>query len=452
MRVDNVIGRCQSQQTDGRGKISWDIQQAQETIYNYFLEIVRTWEASKVLTVFRQLFIHNLDSHDSNVLAALHIILLSHREDEFRNTLKRTCYVLINNWEIARNHHAIQQLVDIISDSTIHQAAISPILRCLRRWLVNFTRSKDYQDLRFLSSRHTKTKHWTHRYTSYLLVSQYMDSSNPIEQREIAYALSKKLKDEFKFQLAMYTAYSQTDSLFKKTTVENPTGLGDNLLLWIKKILVRRGIFDYKNLANIFLKQSQTLRYQSFKQSLKKYLMFLMPDDVDNQIFERELLNKLEHLYPHLDNEEVNDALLLRTCNRLIEYLITEDRIQPSPLFNFFRAQNNSMTLAILLLKIALICPKSRAHLEARIADLVRYFEALSEEDCKGVVNFFEVFHIAFTIYSDNVEYNLVPNRTKPVDQKDGERESNLEGCQIFSRIMIQQRREIPKKVFQHQS
>ena len=437
MRVDNAIGRYQSQQSGGREQISWDIQQAQETIYNFFLEIVKTWEPSKVLTVFRQLFIHNLDSHDSNVLAALHIILLSHREEEFRNTLKRTCYVLINNWEIARNHQAIQQLVQIISDSTIHQAAISPILRSLRRWLVNFIRSKDYQDLRFLASRHNKTKHWTHRYTSYLLVSQYMDSSNPIEQREIALALSKKLKDEFKFQLAMYTAYSQTDSLFKKT-VENPTGLGDTLLLWIKKILVRRGMFDYKNLANIFLKQSQTLRYKTFKQSLKKYLMFLTPEDIDNQIFERRLLNRLENLYQHLDDEEINDALLLRTCNRLIEYLITEDRKQPSQLFNFFWSQNNSMTLAILLLKIALICPKSRSHLEARIADLIRYFEALPEEECQGVVNFFEVFHIAFTIYSDNVEYNLVPIQTGRPDQNQGKREPNLDTCQIFSRTVRQ--------------
>ncbi|MCG8365736.1 MAG: hypothetical protein MJA27_20690, partial [Pseudanabaenales cyanobacterium] len=184
--MDNIMSQHQSQQSGKLKQINWDIQQAQETIYNFFLKIVKTWEASKVLTVFRQLFVHNLDSHDSNVLAALHIILLSHQETEFRNTLKRTCYVLINNWELARNYQAIQQLVGIISDSTIYQAAISPILRCLRRWLVNFTKSKDYQDLRVLASRHDKKKHWTHRYTSYLLVSQYVDSNNPIEQREIA--------------------------------------------------------------------------------------------------------------------------------------------------------------------------------------------------------------------------------------------------------------------------
>ena len=443
--MDNIMSQHQSQQSGKLKQINWDIQQAQETIYNFFLKIVRTWEASKVLTVFRQLFVHNLDSHDSNVLAALHIILLSHQEAEFRNTLKRTCYVLINNWELARNHQAIQQLVRIISDSTIYQAAISPILRCLRRWLVNFTKSKDYQDLRVLASRHDKKKHWTHRYTSYLLVSQYVDSNNPIEQREIAFALSKRLKDEFKFQLAMYTAYSQTGSLFKKA-IENPTGLGENVLFWMKKILVRRGLFDYKNLANIFLKQSQQLRYQIFKQSLKKYLVFLMPEDVVSQFFEKQLLDRLENLYQHHNDEEINDALLLRTCNRLIEYLITEDRNNPSQLFSFFWSQNNSMTLAILLLKIALICPKSRVHLEARIADLIRYFEALPESECQEVINFFEVFHIAFTIYSENVEYNLVPMQTDQTNQQRWDNRPNLETCQIFSRSKSRMHENIPQK------
>jgi hypothetical protein len=62
----------------------------------------------------------------------------------------------------------------------------------------------------------------------------------------------------------------------------------------------------------------------------------------------------------------------------------------------------------VILLKIILICRYSRTHLEARIAELIRYYQSFSIEECAWVVNFFEVFNVTFTIYAENVRYNLI--------------------------------------------
>jgi hypothetical protein len=54
--------------------------------------------------------------------------------------------------------------------------------------------------------------------------------------------------------------------------------------------------------------------------------------------------------------------MLMRTCNRVINYLITENHRTPSALFNSLIYQGNHMTLVIALLKIVLICKASRPH------------------------------------------------------------------------------------------
>ena len=66
------------------------------------------------------------------------------------------------------------------------------------------------------------------------------------------------------------------------------------------------------------------------------------------------------------------------------------------------------MTLVIVLLKLILICKNSRTYLEAKIAELIRYYESFSEDECWWIVNFLEIFNVTFAIYAENVQYNLI--------------------------------------------
>lgn len=402
---------------------------AQETLYQFLLVIVRQWSPKEVLLEFKRLFFYQADAVSSEAAQALHQLVISRNEVEFRNALKRSCYILINNWDAARQYQPIQELVQSFEEATIAAQPVASATNHLKDWLENFKNSQDYADLKLFATRHEdpQKQKWISRYTSYLLVSQYVDPRNPIEQREAARALSQQLKDRFKFDLAMYIARSQSATSPEKLP-RNPTALGDNILMLIKAIVARRGQYSYANLANIFINQIQSLTYKQFKYSLQKYLIFLVDDQSElASDFQSRLAENLEELYADYDDHTLNDALVLRTCNRVIEYLTSENRQDPSPLFVLLLSHGNPMTLVILLLKLVLICPASRSHLEARISELIRYYEQLPEHDCDWIVHFLEIFSVTFAIHAENVQYNLVKmEETSPT-------QTTLEHYRIFS-------------------
>lgn len=190
-------------------RLQRDIPKAQETIYNYLLEIVKLWSPEEVLTEFRHLFIHHVNTISSHILPSLYEIVFSNQEVEFRNTLKRSCYILINNWDITRSHKSIQELIQTFDDPILDKPTMSPTLRRLRSWLKAFVESSDFEQLKLFASKYDEQGncHWSERYTSYLLVPQYIDLNNPVEQRHAARALSKQLKERFKLRRHKLSLY-----------------------------------------------------------------------------------------------------------------------------------------------------------------------------------------------------------------------------------------------------
>ncbi|MGF1571171.1 MAG: hypothetical protein ACFCVD_24365 [Nodosilinea sp.] len=417
--------------------------QAQQVIYGFLLDIVKTWPPEDVLEEFHHLFIHHTDSVSSGTLPALYVILLANDEGEFRNTLKRCCYILVNNWEMARQFEAIQALVEVFADPLLQRPTLSPSLKRLRQWLRRFIASQDFQELRLFAARFAEDRtinrpgEWVDRYTSYLLVPQYINEANPLEQRQAAKALSRRLKDKFKFDLAMYTAHSQS-AVPRHTPAKNPTDLGDSALRLIKTIVAKRGEFSYKNLARLFLEQTKDIGYGDFKASLPNYLLYSVRGNPISRQIDEQLRARLEALHPETDLEPLNPSLLLRTSNRVIDYLLTENQEQPSPLFTLVLSQGNAITLAIILLKLALISRHSHPYMEVRLADLIRYYERFPRSQCQWVINFLEVFQVTFAIYAENIEYNLV--KVPPagaIDQTDRSADvDNLAMCRIFSQIL----------------
>ncbi|WOD39323.1 hypothetical protein [Nodosilinea sp. E11] len=419
--------------------------QAQQVIYDFLLEIVKIWHPEDVLEEFRHLFIHHTDSVSSQTLPALHIILFANNEQEFRHTIKRCCYILVNNWEVSRQYDAIQSLVSIFSDPLLQRRTLSPTLKRLRHWLIDFTQSDDFEELRLFAARYSEDRtlnrpdEWASRYTSYLLVSQYVNESNPVEQRHAARMLSRRLKEKFKFDLAMYTAYGQSGQSHGRP-VQNPTALGDSTLRLVKTIVAKRGEFSYKNLSRLFLEQIKDSTYGEFKRSLPRYLLYSISGNSITQQIHEHLEDRLANLYSEFEYERLNPSLLLRTSNRTIDYLMTEDLEHPSSLFSLVLSQGNALTLVIILLKLILVSRRSLPYLEARVASLIRYYEQFPRSECQWVINFLEVFQITFAIYGENIEYNLVqinPNTstgsaTVLLDNH------NLETFRIFSQTIDQ--------------
>ncbi|MGD1856803.1 MAG: hypothetical protein ACFB2W_21420 [Leptolyngbyaceae cyanobacterium] len=417
-----------------------DIQNAQHVLYDFFLYSVQTEPVDLVLSTFRRLFIDYTESStESELPVALYSIVIANSEEQFLFTLKRVCYILINNWGIQRRPDAIKALIKMFDSQVLMRPGVSVILKRLRGWMKDFVKSSDFQDLKLFAARYEQQEHWSGRYTSYLLAPQYLNHNNPLEQREAARNLSSQLKSKFRFDLAMYTAKSQMEA--PATTVDNPTVLGEAAINLIKMLLLQPGRFGYENLANLLRKQCEQLTYWDFKRALLHYLVYALPNTSITHTLKAKLPDFVLPLYDHHDSEAITEAFVLRTCKRVVDCFTSEDGEKPSTFFSMFLAQGNPLILVILLLKVALFCPHVQSHLELRISSLIRYYEAYSEEDCRWVINFFEVFRITFAVYASGTLYNLV--QVSSNDSAD----SVLSTYRIFSQLRGHQLEEVAARI-----
>ncbi|PZO14385.1 MAG: hypothetical protein DCF25_14985 [Leptolyngbya foveolarum] len=383
---------------------------SQQQLYDDLLDAVRKLPPVEALSAFENTFFGHSASLDADVSPFLHKVLFADDEPEFRHTLKRACYIYVNNWDIARHSDMMQRLLDLFEQPSLQKATHSHSLKRLRQWLRGFANSADFEDLKLFAHQRIGPTHsgsWSSRYAAYRLTAQAINEANSLEQREAARTLSKRLKNKFKHNLAMYTAFSQNSSRLNYKYI-NPTVLGDEVLRLIKAILVRRGQFSYRNVARIFQQQTTELSYGNYKESLLEYLCFSISHSDFLLLVETELGKQLPKIYAEQDANTIDPSLNLRTCNRLIDGLTTADQATPSSLFVRMLSQGNPLNVVVILLKIVLISPNSQLYLESRIADLIAYYKQFMEAECRGIIQFLEICSVTFAIYSDNVEYNLV--------------------------------------------
>ncbi|MEC4990185.1 MAG: hypothetical protein SAJ37_15740, partial [Oscillatoria sp. PMC 1068.18] len=64
------------------------------------------------------------------------------------------------------------------------------------------------------------------------------------------------------------------------------------------------------------------------------------------------------------------------------------------------------------------------------IASLIKYYEQEPESECQWLIVFLETLRVTLTIYTDNVNYNLI--NMEAVNNLDAE---GLPSCRIFSQV-----------------
>ena len=385
------------------------LSQAQELICQFFLKELKQYSPESVLEEFKHLFIEPKELVSSTPRSALDFIISSGSEATFINTLKRSIYILVNNWSSGRQQKYIQQLVQLLSTSPNRQNLCTVTLKRLTLWRRKFVNSQDYQELKLFASKYENRhqEHWSQRYSSYLLVSQSVDVRKPLEQQEAARTYSKQLKERFKLELAMYTARSSSVAC-QQSTSSNPTSLGDEVFRLIEKILKNPSRFSYASLARIFLNQNKQVRYKNFKQNLLNYLLFSTDNQGLAETIKTQLASQLNTLYQTYHDQSWDSRLLLRTCKRLIESFTTVDQENPSLLFTLLISQGKALNLAIILLKIVLLCPQIHTHLEDCLAKLIQHYKSNPESKCQWLIHFLEIIQVTLTIYAEDVQYNLL--------------------------------------------
>ena len=417
--------------------------QAQEIICRFFLALVKQHPPEVVLQKFKHLFIEPTVSVNSITRQALEQIALQGQEETFINTLKRSIYILVNNWSASRQQQYIQELVELLSVGLNSQETFSVTLKHLHLWRGNFVNSQDYQELKIFVSKYDKRekRHWSERYSSYLLVSQSVDARKLVEQREAARTRYEQLKEQFKLELAMYTARTPLAASQENASL-NPTTLGEEALHLIEKTLLKHEPFSYASCARIFLKQTQQLCYEDLKKSLLNYLLFAFDDQDLAEVIKTHLASHLEFLYETHHEETWNSNLLLRTCNRVIEYLTILNLGKPSALFISLATQGKAFSLVVVMLRIVLLCPPTSTHLECCLAQLIQHYESESESECQWLIRFLEVLQVTLTIYAENVRYNLV---NMAEDKPENPRKHEGNPYRIFSQLKRKPKKQKPR-------
>jgi hypothetical protein len=401
---------------------SGSLEKAQQHIYSFFLTIIKHYQVEDILRQFERLFINYGEIDNVEVYNALGEIIFYNKEYEFKNILLRCCYILNNNWALNGNISACQKLVDLF---------LSHKLKKLRQWLQNFIQSDEYKTLRSLSGRSGVNKNyhnWSERFSSYLLISEYTDFNKSTEQRQYAGTLARKIKKQFKFDLALYTARieSKTGSASQR---QNPTTLGDGVLILIKKILNKRGNEDLRSLAKRFRAQVDDVTFAEFKDYLLDYLGISRNDFEIPEIMRLTVVQKFSRFHEHQNDQFMTVNLFNVACNQVLRYLLLNKRRQPSELLQLSLESNNLLRYVVLLLKVVLICPKSRLYLESYIAELIKFYSSYDEVECRCFIVFLDMLNVTLAIFDKDTDYSLVKMKNLENDFTD----ISLENYRIFS-------------------
>ena len=402
---------------------------SEEFIFRCFLDNVKIQSPDWLLQAFEDLFILLNDLENSVIHQALNKIVVFNQEQTFNNILRRSCYILVNNWKFSRNYQYIQKLLDLFSRSLLEESISSPVHQRLRKWLINFTNSEDYQQIRNFLSQQENPKN-SNSSNNEIIAAQNLDFEKYRKQQALEQIKAKQNQKQFKFDLAMYTARPYDSTNHSQIKSNNPTILGNKVVKIIQKILIKKGLFNNRNIANIFLKQTQGYLYKDFKQSLLIYLMFSFRKDYLMKGLEVKINSFLDSLYQDYHEEICDSDLLLRTCNRLVELLTTQNRKEPSSLFTFLSTQDRYIVLALLLLKLILISGYSYTHLECCLNNLSRYYQDNSDIDNKWLLKLLDILKVTLTVHANNVDYDLV---TMEISQNNKLKRDDLNKYRIFS-------------------
>ncbi|MDB9314225.1 hypothetical protein PN462_14020 [Spirulina sp. CS-785/01] len=375
---------------------------SEQVIAEFFTDAVMQESPEQVLDHFKDLFILKNNQVGVTVEQALYdLIILKHKET-FLYVVQRVCFILVKYWWLGDKQDYIPQLLDLFKHNLGAYHNLHPTHRRLRQWLREFVQSEGYENLTLFlpSSEKTGKQPWTERYKTYLLAAQYLNTKNPREQREAAEYLAAQLNQQFKFKLAIYTAHAQlskTSHGFRK----NPTLLDDRILLLIQRVINKQKSPNYQGLANIFRQQADGISYRGFKYGFLKYLFHSLEDSKTSEWLRASVANAVKPLYRQYNDKPWNNHLLLRTSNRLIEYLLQPNWSKSTHPLAMLTHQGNYLTLTILLLKIVLLCRPSYKYLMVCLARLIHYYEDVPQGECDWLVKFLETLRVVLTISAE---------------------------------------------------
>jgi hypothetical protein len=380
------------------------IKSAQQTIVQDFWQASQTQPPELVLALFQRLFINHTSHSMSDSSVHLYGIVMGHHQDVFNQVVKSVCCILINAWQYEQQPSSVQKLLKLIEQGGHGNESSSAYNRRLRLWLQQFCMSPSFLAIK---ANALGTDMWWHRYQEYLLIEQSNDAQNLSEHQASARQLAQQIKSQYQSQLAKYASSAQHEPN-THDTMPNPTRLGRKTIVLIKRVLLHWQRHRQEQLTARFCQESAQMTYGQYKKALFQYLSFATPHWYENPALYAHLEENLARLDTLQDHVLVNQALERQTVETVIDWLTLSTPGSPSRLFIQGVDQGNPLLVVMLLLKLVLISPKAYLHLDARISALIHCYAKVSEEECRWLIHFLELFRMVFAIFTGQQHYTLI--------------------------------------------
>jgi hypothetical protein len=407
---------------------SRSISPQEQALYDHWLRCADQETPDALIDRFRSLFIEGVSYPDRDVVHLLDDILGSREVDQyFRHILNRCCHILINRWQgRPQLQAAIPSLIDSFeqaSSTTSRGLARSRQTRKLREMVVQFTETDYYLTLQRLArvidqssgaaAEANRPLGTLIRRYPYLYEHCLVNEDSTQEHQQVVRRIQTEAQQKFEIDLSQYVTYrvrrarlqrqgqTAAPAIDRLRPLDNPTLLGDGELVSSLKHFshkVARGP-SYRDSAQLFLRQHQSMVYGDFKADLYDYLTNGIDPSYGNRKFNKLLAEKLEATYPESDEQMLNDFLMVRTCSQLFNFLVVDSPRQPTH-FVFLDLINNLGPLLTtgVLLKVVLLCRKVKPYLERRCSILFSHYETATRDSVGWLVNMLETLNIAFSM------------------------------------------------------
>jgi hypothetical protein len=403
------------------------IEVLEQKVYEHLLECVRTELPEQVLQRFQLLFIQAGMYPEPSIRQTLQeLVRGGNRKHNFQLFFNRCCFILINRWQMNLLHReSIVNLVDMLQQcrgSSLMLGQPTPSGR-LRFLVQEYVRSEYFQRIRQLAdllnpqNDHDKQRPLSgllHRYP-YLYSHCLTNQDDAEDYQKLIVVTQRTANKRYQQDLSSYL----TNALIKQekpsantpSTLKNPTLLNhQELCSSLKHYMAKvdsRG--TYRDMAQQFWtpgQQPQT--YGSFKVALNDYISSSIPSKFGQCRFNDQFRGYLTSLSPDNNASAMNDFLLVRTCNQVLNFMVIESKQHPNHSVFMDLLNNVGSTLTVgLLLKVVLLCHKVKPYLERRLSILFQHYAPQTRGSVDWLVCCLEKLNLAWTAHfsAQNLSY-----------------------------------------------
>ena len=398
-----------------------------DSLYQYFLKVIATESSSEVLAKVRLLLVETASYPDNEVLEMVKNLVYSPTaKANCALFFNRLCQACIAAWIVNINTKAASfELLNLFKKLDISSRRQK---KFIIRWQEEgkaFTESSQYLKLqrliRIINPRIVSDApkpqvlgdllgRYPFLYKHCLLdnesVEEYINflagfkrhQQTSFQQKLNITIVRQKQKIEVARLRTLTTKIPQPIEI-----IPNPTLLNHQVFNTATETFTQLTQNQINNKKDInFLKENQSLLFKDFKIWLIHYLIKDIQEEYQQQL-QQYLQENITTILTHYEQQPLNEFLLLRSCNQLLNKLIVNPK-EPSNHLSFINVKRylGATQLTVLLLKLTFLNFQLKDALRQRLSHLFDYYESTPIEESFWLIQVLENFLVAFAIVQEN--------------------------------------------------